>query len=72
MNGAYVSTLCNFAHRLSDGKPIRHECYVIPPRLLQAEASGDLFDSPAMMEEWRQWTLGPRETMRRGCREVGS
>lgn len=69
MSGFYVSTMCNFAHRLSDGKPVNHECYVIPPKLLQAESDGTLFDDPAMMDRWHQWTLGPRETMLRGVSE---
>lgn len=37
----YVTTRCNFAHRLSDGKPIAHECDVIPPAALAAEMEGD-------------------------------
>jgi hypothetical protein len=37
----YVTTYCNFAHRLCDGEPIEHECHVIPPEALQAEMDGD-------------------------------
>lgn len=37
----YVTTYCNFAHRLSDGKPIEHECRIIPPSALMAEMEGD-------------------------------
>lgn len=37
----YVTTYCNYPHRLKDGKPIEHECYVIPPTALQAEIAGD-------------------------------
>lgn len=35
--GLYVTTFCNFAHDLSDGVPINHGCYVIPPNALIAE-----------------------------------
>ena len=37
----YVTTYCNFAHRLIDGAPIGHECVVIPPEALEAEMDGD-------------------------------
>lgn len=33
----YVTSYCNHAHRLSDGKPLNHECYVLPPKALQLE-----------------------------------
>ena len=36
------TTYCNFPHRLKDGKPIGHECYIIPPAALQAERDGDM------------------------------
>lgn len=35
--GAYVSTYCNFAHAMKDGKPINHECRVLPPAVLRLE-----------------------------------
>ena len=34
----YVTTFCNFAHRLKDGRPIGHECYVLNPKVLRREA----------------------------------
>lgn len=39
--GFYVTTFCNRAHRLSDGKPIKHECYELDPARLRAEANAD-------------------------------
>lgn len=33
----YVTTFCNFAHRMEDGKPVEHECYILPPAALEAE-----------------------------------
>jgi len=49
----YASTFCNFNHRMSDGKPIGHECYVIDSRLLEAElATGEWPE--AIAEEWRK------------------
>ena len=38
---AYVTTYCNFAHKLDTGKPIGHECRIIPPTALDAERQGD-------------------------------
>ena len=37
----YLTTYCNHGHRLSDGKPVDHECVVIAPEALQAEREGD-------------------------------
>jgi hypothetical protein len=37
----YVTTYCNKAHRMSDGKPVAHNCYVIPPKALELEYVGD-------------------------------
>ena len=41
MSTFYVSTFCNFAHRLRDGKPIEHNCYVLDPVALRAERDGE-------------------------------
>ena len=37
----YTTSFCNFAHRLKDGMPVNHECYVLNPRGLAAEIAGD-------------------------------
>lgn len=37
----YCSTYCNFGHRMKDGRPVEHECRVIPPAALRAERAGD-------------------------------
>ena len=31
----YVTSYCNFAHRLNDGKPVEHECAILPPAALE-------------------------------------
>lgn len=36
----YVTTFCNFAHNVKTGRPIAHECYILPPDMLRAERSG--------------------------------
>lgn len=59
----YVTSFCNFPHRMSDGKPIGHECYVIPPRLLKAERE----EAPGYMAMWGDWFDG-RRVPHRGVR----
>jgi len=63
-NPIYVSTYCNFAHRMSDGKPIEHECRIIPPKALQAEKDGNITEAIRLMQE------APVRIMRRGVRDV--
>ncbi len=48
----YVTSFCNFAHRLSDGKPINHECYIIPPKFLEQEIQGESWNGKEH-DEWR-------------------
>lgn len=38
----YTSTYCNRAHRLDTGRPVGHECRIIPPAALAAERNGDM------------------------------
>jgi hypothetical protein len=38
----YCTSFCNKGHRISDGKPVGHECYVLRPQALKAEADGDV------------------------------
>jgi hypothetical protein len=49
----YVTTFCNFAHYLDTGRPIGHECYIIPPRLLEMERTATTYE--AIWEAWRPW-----------------
>lgn len=58
----YVSTFCNFAHRLSDGKPIGHECYVLDPHKLKLEAYGRMDEiEGSIVKEPRVTSRGVRE-----------
>jgi hypothetical protein len=38
----YCTTYCNHGHRVKDGKPVAHECYVLPPDALHLEICGDI------------------------------
>jgi hypothetical protein len=40
-NHIYCTTFCNQGHRMGDGKPVDHECYVLNPAALEAEREGD-------------------------------
>ena len=59
----YVTSFCNQAHRLVDGKPIRHECRIIPPAALEAERAGDTDKAIELMK------AKPAKYMRRGVRK---
>lgn len=37
----YCTSYCNHPHRVRDGYPIGHECYILPPAALRAEIAGD-------------------------------
>lgn len=50
----YVTTFCNHAHRLEDGKPIRHECYVLPTAALHAEKDGKLGEAVELLGKWKK------------------
>jgi hypothetical protein len=56
--GFYCTSFCNFAHRLSDGMPLNHECYCIPPLLLRLEMAGH----PMMADRWHAWSCTSRQT----------
>jgi hypothetical protein len=59
---AYVSTYCNFAHRCKDGKPIQHECRIIPPKALEAEMNDDISLAIEIL------STTPARIMRRGVK----
>jgi hypothetical protein len=50
----YVSTYCNFAHDIATGRPMNHECVVIPSAALQAEMDGDFDKAIEIMKASRK------------------
>lgn len=36
----YCTSFCNHGHRLSNGHPVNHECYVLKPEALRLERDG--------------------------------
>ena len=48
----YCTTFCNHPHRLSDGKPLGHVCYVLPTEALYAEQRGDFDRAQEVLNSW--------------------
>lgn len=44
----FATTYCNRGHVLETGKPVEHQCYVLPPEALLAEQQQD-FERAAML-----------------------
>ena len=40
-DGVFCSTFCNSGHSIKTGRPIGHQCRVIPPKALALERAGD-------------------------------
>ena len=50
----YCTTFCNYPHRLNDGKPIGHACYVLPTAALLAEQAGDTDKATTILGQWKK------------------
>jgi hypothetical protein len=46
----YATTFCNQGHRLADGKPVEHECYILDPVVLENE----IYNGPNAALEFAQ------------------
>lgn len=49
----FCTSFCNKAHRMADGKPVGHECYVLPTEALVAERAGDFQRSQSVLAGWK-------------------
>lgn len=47
----YCTSFCNYGHAIATGRPVGHECYVIPPKLLIAERD----DAADVANQWATW-----------------
>lgn len=54
MSERIVTTFCNHPHRMSDGKPIGHECFVLPTAMLVAERAGKHEQALVVMGQWKK------------------
>jgi hypothetical protein len=50
----FCTSFCNKGHRLSDGKPVAHECYVLPTEALHAERDGDTGRALDILDAWKK------------------
>jgi len=41
MTDIYCSSFCNHGHSVKSGKPLDHECYVLPPEAIAFEREGE-------------------------------
>jgi len=53
-NNVFCTSFCNHGHRLSDGKPVKHECYVMPTEALHAERAGDTDRANDILAAWKK------------------
>lgn len=60
---SYVTTYCNRSHDVKTGKPIGHNCYILPPAAIRAEMRGDYDEANKILSAWHN-----RVEMRRGMR----
>ena len=58
----WVSSYCNFAHEIKTGKPIEHECRIIPVKAIEAEIKGNIEDSTNILRN------APAKIMRYGVK----
>lgn len=67
---AYSTSYCNHPHRVKDGKPINHECYILPPKALAAEMADDMKSAISLIEDGKKYlAFGQRSLlMHRGIR----
>lgn len=54
MSKVFCTSFCNQGHRLLDGKPVEHECYVLPTEALHAERVGDIERASAVLGAWKK------------------
>lgn len=46
----YATTYCNQGHRVIDGQPVGHHCYVLPPAALICEREGNIEKALAILK----------------------
>lgn len=49
----YRTGFCNHEHRLSDGKPINHKCFIMPTEALYAERDQKASEAEVILSQWK-------------------
>lgn len=59
----YVTTYCNHTHSVKTGKPIGHECYILPPQAIELEMAGKYAEAIEVLNAARplRVTKGPKD-----------
>jgi hypothetical protein len=55
----FCTSFCNHSHSTISGKPLGHECYVLPPHALRAERAGDIEEALRLMSASRPLRVHP-------------
>jgi hypothetical protein len=50
----HTPPFCNKPHRIDDGKPIKHECFVLPTEYLCSERAGDRDRAKEVLDSWKK------------------
>ncbi len=56
----YCTSYCNGYHRLSDGKPVGHQCYILPPEALRLEREGKVEEAIKLLRAAKIVSRGVR------------
>lgn len=49
----YLTSFCNRLHCMRTGRPIEHECFLLPPAALRAEREDQISKSVSILAEAR-------------------
>jgi hypothetical protein len=52
-NDQIRACFCGKTHRVNDGKPILHSCFVLPSEALICEQKGDKEKAKTIMAQWK-------------------
>lgn len=50
----YATTFCNMGHDAKTGRPVRHECYILPPAAIKAEREDNFAEANRVLLEWER------------------
>jgi len=56
----YCTSYCNKGHDMKTGRPVDHECYILPPKALKAEYDGDISTAIELIEQAKPLKISAR------------
>jgi hypothetical protein len=48
-----IASFCGNVHKMDDGRPVDHKCFILPTEALVAERDGDMKRSWQIMQGWK-------------------